>query len=465
MQSPPLTSRKPPRDTLRVTVLAGSILVLSSLGLPPASAQIRFGSTPSSVSSSETPSGARVSDFILAVVNQEAVTAGEVQRRTMQWTADLRRANAETPSQEEMRGRILEVLIDERVVLTHARSTGGAVDEAEIDRAFRTVASQNQIDVGQLRERLLADGLDLNRFRAQLRDQLLVERVRDREVSSRVSISESEVDAFMADRRREAQAQAEINLAQILVAVPEGADPAELARLEARAMQALARVRAGEPFERVAREMSDDPRREEGGVLGLRPPSRLPDLFVDAARPLRAGEVAPTLLRSGAGFHVLKLVGRAEVSSPREPQTRVRHILLRSTDRQTVDQARARLEDIRNRIDRSETTFEEAARRVSEDGSAPQGGDLGWAVPGMMVPEFEQVMDALPVGTVSEPVLSRFGVHLIQVLERREVVIDERQQRERARAALRERKFDEAYAEWVRELRGRAYIEMREPPG
>lgn len=406
----------------------------------------------------------RVSDFIVAVVNQEVVTAGELERRLEQARREARRSGASLPAEESLRAQVLESLIEERVVLTHARASGGQVEEAEVDRAVRAVAAQNQLDLAQLRQRLAAEGLDLTRFRAQLRDQLLVDRVRERDVLPRIRVTESEVDVFLEARRREAEDRAEVNLAQILVAVPEGADAARQAALESRAAQALARVRAGEPFDLVAREVSDDPRREQGGEIGLRAPDRLPDLFVQATRALKRGEVTPALLRSGAGFHVLKVLARAEVAVPRLTQTRVRHILLRSSDRLSAGEARSRLQDLRRQIERGEARFEDVARRLSEDGSAAQGGDLGWAVPGMMVPEFEAAMDALPAGGLSEPVASRFGVHLIQVLERRQVDVDPRQQREQARAALRERKFEEAYAEWVRELRGRAYIELREPP-
>ena len=336
---------------------------------------------------------------------------------------------------------------------------------ADVDDALIATQKSAERVSAQLRQsRLAEEGLDMTRFRAQMRDQLLVERAREREVIPRIRVSEAEVDAALDAQRRDAEARAEVNLAQILVAVPESADAAQRARLEARAEQALARVRAGEPFEAVARDMSDDPRRAQGGEIGLRSPSRLPDLFVEATRALKPGDVTPAPLRSGAGFHVLKVLARAEATVPRLTQTRVRHILLKPSGRLTASDARDRLAEVRQQIERGQASFEDQARRLSEDGSAAQGGDLGWAVPGMMVPEFEAAMDALPPGALSSPVVSRFGVHLIQVLERRQVDIDPRQQREQVRAAVRERKFDEAYAEWARELRSRAYIELREPP-
>ena len=350
------------------------------------------------------------------------------------------------------------------MILTHARDTGGRVDDTELDRAVQAVAAQNQLNVAQLRERLAAEGIDLARFRANLRDQLLVERTREREVYQRIRLTDSDVEDYLERQRLAAAAEAPLNLAQILVSVPEGASEAVVAERRRLAEAALARVRAGESFEAVARQVSEDPQRERGGEIGARPASRLPDLFVEATRTLKAGEVTSAPVRSGAGFHVLKVLSRADVSLSQVTQTRSRHILLRTSNRLTAEAAQARLVGYRRLIEAGTRTFEDMAREFSEDGSAAQGGDLGWATPGTMVPEFEDAMNALPLGGLSQPVVSRFGVHLIQVLERRNVAIDPRQLREQARNALREQRFEDAYVEWARDLRGRAYVEMREPP-
>lgn len=406
----------------------------------------------------------RPGDYIVAVVNQELVTAVEVELRMERLRAEAARAGQRLPPDAEMRRQVVDALVEERVILTFSRDMGGKVDEAEIDRAVQVVAAQNQLSVEQLRERLKADGIEFARFRANLQDQLLVERTREREVNQRIRIAEADVDRALEDQREASAVDATLNIAQILVGVPEGADEAVVAQRRARAESALARVRAGEAFEAVAGELSDDGSRARGGAIGPRPASRLPDLFVEAVRGLTDGMVAPALVRSGAGFHVLKLLAREDVGAPRITQTRVRHILLRPSAQLTVEQALARLAVYRQQIERGERKFEDLAREYSEDGSAAQGGDLGWTSPGMTVPEFEEAMSKLPEGGLSAPVRSRFGVHLIQVTERRRVEVDPRQLREQARAALRERKFDEAYAEWARELRGRAYIEIREPP-
>jgi peptidyl-prolyl cis-trans isomerase SurA len=424
------------------------------MGGQPAAAQDRAGAARAAV----TPG-----DHIVAVVNQELVTAVELSRRMDALRANAARNRQPLPRADELRKGALDGLIEERVVVTHARDMGWRVDEAELDRAVQSVAAQNQMTLDQLRERLRAEGLDMVRFRANLRDQIMVERTREREVIGRIIVTDEEVDRELAAQKAATQGGVELGIAQILVAVPEGADAATVAARRARAEQALARVRSGEPFEVVVREMSDGPNRERGGEIGLRPADRLPDLFVDAVRPLQPGAVAPAVVRSGAGFHVLKLVERQQASESGLSEMHARHILLRTSEQATAEQAARRLQTLRRQIESGERRFEDVAREVSEDGSAPQGGDLGWFGPGMMVPEFEEPASRLPLGAISEPVLSRFGVHLIQVLERRPLVLTDAQRREQVRNILRERKFQQAYEDWVAELRARAYIEVREP--
>lgn len=407
----------------------------------------------------------RAGDYIVAVVNQELVTAGEVERRVEQVREEgARRGAAAAPSAQELRRQAVDALVEERVIVTYARESGARVDEPDLERAIHSIAQQNQLSLEQLRQRLQQEGIDYARFRADLRDQMMVERVREREVYQRINVNDLEVDRLVEQQRAAAQADAELDIAQILVTVPEGAGTAEREQRRARAEQALARVRGGEDFAAVARELSEDANRQQGGRIGLRPASRLPDLFVEAVRPLAAGEVAPAVLGSGAGFHVLKLLERRDGAALRVQQTHARHILLRTSAQLSAEAATLRLEELRRQIEQGGRSFDEAARQVSDDGSAAAGGDLGWTGPGQFVPEFEEAMNGLPVGGISPPVVSRFGVHLIQVLERREVALETRQLREQARALLRERKFAEAYAEWARDLRARAYVEMREPP-
>ena len=406
----------------------------------------------------------RNGDYIAAVVNQELVTAGEVERRVERAQAEAGRSGAQIPGEADLRRLALDALIDERAMITTARESGMKVEEFEIDRAVENIAQQNQMSLEVLRRRLAEEGIDYGRFRANLRDQIMIERLREREVYQRIRVKEEEIDAFIERRRQAANANAEVNIAQILVTVPEGADPALLAQRQALAESALARVRGGETFAAVAQEVSEDGNRARGGEIGLRPPSRLPDLFVEATKGLKSGEIAPALLRSSAGFHVLKLLERKEVPLGVVTQTRARHVLLRTSERLNAETAARRLAEYRGQIESGAKTFEEIARQYSEDGSAASGGDLGWASPGLMVPEFENAMNALQVGGLSAPVVSRFGVHLIQVLERRDVALEPKQLREQAQNALREQKFEQAFLDWTKELRARAYVEFREPP-
>jgi peptidyl-prolyl cis-trans isomerase SurA len=405
-------------------------------------------------------------DYIVAVINQELVTNAELQQRIARISEIATKEKTPLPPPEELRKQVLDVLINERVQVTNARETGQRLDESELDRAVLNVAVQNQITLPQLRSRLQQQGIAYSAFRNNLRDQLLMERVREREVNARIRISNEEIDTTLERRRAAAAGGMQLNIAQILVTVAEGASPAEVGQRQARAAAAMARVKAGEAFDAVAREISEDGNRSQGGVIGMRAADRLPDVFVDFVKALKPGDVAPTLLRSGAGFHVLKLIERSQGLGAgfTVPQTRARHILLRPSAQLSQEAAGRRLVEFKARIVSGAKTFEQMAQENSEDGSAARGGDLGWSSPGMLVPEFEETMNALPINGISDPIISRFGVHLIQVLERREAVLDTKQQREQVRNVLREQKFEDAYTDWIRDLRGRAYVELREPP-
>ena len=403
----------------------------------------------------------RQGDYILAVVNQELVTAAEVDQRI----ALARAANRGQPLPpiNELRQQALDSLIEDRVLVTYARTSGIKIEDSELERAVANVAAQNQLTGQQLRQRLQQEGLSYERFRSNLRDQLLVERVREREVQGRVRISDSDVENWLETKRRELKGQTTLDIAQILVRVPDGASPSQVAERKARAEEALARLAAGESFDAVVKQYSDDATtKEQGGRLGSRSIDRLPDLFVQAVANLNVGQRTQELLRSGAGFHILKVSERSDTTGFAVTQTRARHILLRLSPQLSRDAVVRRLQEFKRQIESGRQSFEQLAKENSEDGSAAQGGELGWASPGVFVPEFEQVMNALPLAGISEPVVSRFGVHLIQVLERRNQALDVKQQRALARNALREQKFEEAYVEWIAELRARAYIELRE---
>lgn len=409
------------------------------------------------------PAAAR-GDYIVAVVNQELVTNSEVQQRLARIEQDAQRTGARLPPRDQLRQQVLDALIDERAQLSHARLVGVRVDEAEIDRAIANIAAQNQLTPPQLRDRLRSQGIDFARFRSNLRDELMVARLREREVQARIRLSDAEIDQYLSRLRAESGQSVEYDIAQVLVSVPENVSREQEAERRARAEQVLALARSGRDFAQLVREYSDGANRDQGGRLGLRPANRLPDLFVQAVASLRPGEVAPQLVRSGAGFHILKLEERKDGKGLAVTQTRARHILLRPSPELSPQAALRRLADLKRRIEQGDAGFAQLARQFSEDSSAAQGGDLGWASPGQFVPEFEQVMNQLAVGKLSEPFMSRFGAHLVQVTDRRQVELDERQQRELAVNALREQKYETAYADWAREIRAQAYVEMREPP-
>ena len=402
-------------------------------------------------------------DHIAVVVNQDVVAASEITLRAERAREEARRRGDANPNMEELRKQAMESLIEERAMVTLARETGQRVEEPELDRVVANVASQNKLTMPELRERLKADGMDFRTFRENLRDQMLMERVREREVQKRINITDGDIDRYLEERQAKADSNPQLNIAQVLIPVPDKSTEAQAAERKARAETALARIKAGEDFAKVAREFSEDANKERGGEVGLRQAERLPDVFVDAVRELKPGQVNPRLIRSEVGFHIIKLLAREAAVSPNViTQTHSRHVLLRPSQQLTAEVAARRLLEFKRAIEAGQVSFEQVARDNSEDGSAPNGGDLGWVGPGTFVPEFEEAMNALPLNGISGPVVSRFGVHMIQVLERRQVELEPKQLREQARAALRERRYEDAYKDWLKELRANAFIEMRE---
>jgi peptidyl-prolyl cis-trans isomerase SurA len=408
----------------------------------------------------------RAADYIVAVVNSEPITNSEVRTRLVRAEQQMAQQGAPMPPRDELARQVLERLIVEKAQLQLAREQGLKVEESMVDQAELNVARQNQVDVPELRRRMVTDGIQLSQFRADLRNQLLLTRLREREIEPRVKVSDLEVDQFLRDQQGSTDLSAmEINLAQILVRVPEGASEADVSAAQAKAQGLAGRARAGEDFGALARQFSDAPDRASGGALGLRNAERYPTLFIDATQTLRPGGIAGPV-RSGAGFHILKVIEKIQGGMPSVniTQSHARHILLRPGPQLSESVARERLADFKKRILAGQADFATLARENSQDGSAREGGDLGWANPGQFVPEFDDAMDKLSPGQISDPITSRFGVHLIQLLERRENTLSQREQRDIARGLVREKKLDEAYATWVQEVRGRAYVEFREPP-
>ncbi len=454
---------------LRLTGLALAVLVAAG----PVHAQAQPGRTAAPATSaapaaapSAAPSAARTADFIVALVNSEPVTNSEVRRRVQRAAQQLAQRGGPQPTRDQLVAEVVELVISERAQMQHAAEIGVRVSESEVDEAERAVAAQNQMSRDEFRRRLVQDaGTDVAQFRADLKRELTLQRLQEREVISKVRVTEADIDNHLLEERPASNPDAlELNLAHVVVAVPEGAAEAQVQALKAKADEAARRARAGDDFAALARELSDAPERTRGGTFGMRPASRLPELFVNGVKDLPVGGVAGPL-RSPAGFHVLKVVeNRTAGVDATSTQTRARHILLRPSSQLSQAQAIERLNTWRQQILAGQARFEDLAREHSADGSAAGGGELGWASPGQFVPEFEQALDALRPGELSPPVVSRFGVHLIRLEERRQQALSQRDQREAVRNIVREKKAGEALELWARDLRARAYVEIREEP-
>lgn len=447
-------------------LLAITLACLSLLAPIAGLAQLRpAGATPPSVPLPNVTS-TQQADYIVALVNSEPITNHEVRMEAGRAAQQIAQQRGTQPDMAEVTRQVLERMIIEKAQLQWAKEGGMKVEETAVDQAEEGVARQNQITVTELRRRLRTEGVTPKQFRDQLRDQLLLVRVREREVSQRVRVSEPEIDQYLKDKANNPDPSAlETNLGQILVAVPDSATPPQVAALQDKAQKAMARARAGEDFTALAKQFSDSPDRDNGGQFGLRTADRYPQLFVDATQKLPVGGVSE-VVRSGAGFHVLKVLQRRVAGLPPTTtvQNRASHILLRASAQLDEAAARAKLTDIKKRVEAGRADFAAEAKATSMDGSAANGGDLGWAGPGLFVPEFEEVLARLQPGQISEPFVSRYGMHIIKLNERKEVPLTEKEQRDFVRDILREKKTEENYATWSKDIRGRAYIEMREPP-
>jgi peptidyl-prolyl cis-trans isomerase SurA len=408
---------------------------------------------------------ARPLDRIVAVVNDEAITQSELDARMQIAITQLQRQKIRLPPPEALRRQVLERLIVDRAQIQLAREAGVRVDDATVNAAIARLAEQNGVGLAEFRQRLAQEGISFTRFRNDVRDDIIMTRLRDREVDSRIQVAEGEIDNFLAEQAGVAAGAAEYEIAQILLRVPDNATTERIEATRRQAEDLLDQLRGGADFARLAASHSNAPEALSGGSLGWRTAERLPTLFLDAVRDLKPGELAP-LVRSPGGFHVLKLNAKRDAAQGRlasgpVEQTRARHILLRVSELTPEAEVRRRLLDLRERVIKGGQDFGQLARLHSVDSSATRGGELGWLYPGETVPEFERAMALLKPGEVSPPVASPFGWHLIQVLERRTEESPLERNRLAARQALRERKAEEAYLEWLRQLRDRTYVEYR----
>ena len=409
---------------------------------------------------------AQTADYIVAVVNSEPITNSDVQFAIKRIRLQLEQQRQAAPAPEDLQRMVLERLINDKAQLQWAQEIGVRVDDAAVNQAEQTMARQYQTSVTELHLRLLKEGVNVATFRKQLRDQISLTRLHEREVESRIRISDQDIEKFIQEQltlSADPNAQ-EINLANLLIAVPEKTTPEQSAQLFRKAQSIQERARAGEDFNTLVQEFSAADK-SNGGQIGVRRADRYPEIFLKAITALPVGGISD-IVRSGAGFHILKMVDKKSPSNLPQftVQTRARHILLRTGPELSQSTALARLTDVKRSLDQGKLDFQTTARQMSQDGSAEHGGDLGWANPGMFVPEFEEVMNQLPIGQVSNPVISRFGIHLITVAERRRVELQPKELRESVRNQLREQRYSEAFATWARDVRGRAFVEIREAP-
>ena len=472
--------------SIPIRVLSGTLLCVSLVASPTGAQQPAAPTSSSSPAPAETgapasappaatsapapatqPRSSRPVDRIVAVVNDEVITANELQARTRAAQLQLQRQKIQAPPPEILERQVLERMIIDRAQLQMARESGVRVDDATVNAAMSRIAEANNMTIPALRQRLEGEGISFNQFREDVRQDILLNRLREREVDGRLQISESELDNFIADQAGVTADGEEINLAQILLRVPENANAQRLDETRQRADEILSQLKGGADFSRLAATYSNAPEALQGGALGWRAVDRLPTLFLEAIKGVKVGEIAP-IVRSPNGFHILKVLGRrsavegklAGTAAPVQ-QSHVRHILLRVTDVTPEADVKRRLEEFKLRIDAGQVEFGTLARLHSVDPSGSRGGDLGWVYPGDTVPEFERAMNALKINEISDPVQSPFGWHLIQVSERKTEAVSTDRARQQARQALRERKSDEAYQDWLRQLRDKTYVEYR----
>lgn len=398
-------------------------------------------------------------DRIVAVVNDGVITQYQLDSRTRSATAQLRRQKVQLPPEDILRRQVLEQMITERAQVQQAKEAGIRIEDSELSQALDRVAAGQKMSTAQLRQTVEKDGMKWNDFREEIRDQMMIARVREREVDAKINVSPGEVDNFLSNQTGSGAGE-EVHLAHILIRIPEGASPETLQKLRTKAQGIDEQAKAGRDFAQLAASYSEANDAMQGGDLGFRPVDSLPQVMSSAIANLRPGQVSD-VVRSPSGFHIVKLIARRGGSAlPQVQQTHARHILIKVTEITSESEAKQKITQVQQRL-KGGDDFATLAKLYSQDGSAQKGGDLGWLYPGDTVQPFEQAMNALKIGEISGPVQSPFGFHLIQVLERRTTDVSQERQRQRAMIALRQRKLEDANLEWVRQVRDRSYVEIR----
>ena len=399
-------------------------------------------------------------DRVIAVVNDEALTQYELDEQKRIVLTQMRASNVRPPAPDIFESQILERLIIDRALLQFAKENGVRVDDQTVERTILRIAQENKITPEELRRALDREKVSYSKYREDIRREVTIQRLREREVDSRVQVSEAEVDNYLATIKAQAGGETEYQLAHIMVGVPEQASPDQIEARRRRAEEAMTQLKGGKDFKEVAAAYSDAQDATSGGDLGWRTPARLPTVFLDTLKVMKKGDTSP-VLRSPGGFHIVKLNDMRSSNAPTVvEQTHVRHILVRVNEVTSESEAKAKAERIRDRIDTG-AKFADQARLNSEDATSSKGGDLGWVNPGDTVPEFEQAMVKLKVNELSAPVRSPFGYHIIMVEERRTQDVTLERKRDIARKAIRDRKADEQFSEFMRQVRDKAYVEYK----
>ncbi len=417
---------------------------------------------PAPAAMSRTPSVDRtvLLDRVVAVVDDEALTQHEVDEQKKTALAQMKSRNLTPPPTDVLDKQVLDRLITERAVLHFAKENGVRVDDTQVERTILRIAQDNKMTADEFQRALAREGISYDKYREDIRKEIVIQRLREREVDQRISVSDAEVDAFLESQDTQAEGDLEYRISHILVLVPERATPEQIDAKRTRAEEALKQIKDGAEFGQVAAGFSDAQDALQGGALGWRTPARMPAVFAEAVRKMHPGDVSD-VLRTASGFHIVKLQETRNRNAPTVvEQTHVRHILIKVSEIVSESEAKAKIDRIRDRIE-SGAKFEDQAKLNSEDATSAKGGDLGWISPGDTVADFEAAMNKLKIGEVSQPVRTQFGWHLIQVLERRTQDITAERKREQARLALRQRKSDEAFQEWLRQMRDRAYVEIK----
>lgn len=399
-------------------------------------------------------------DRIVAVVDQTVITEQELESRIATVTAQLKKQGTELPEESILRKQILERLISDTLQIQYAAQIGLKVDDNQLDKTIERIAEQNQLSLTEFSEALAKDGISMRKFRADIRNEITIARLREREVDGRVNVSESEIDNYLTSQASRNENQDEFEISHILIRTPEEGATEDIQKAKAKVDKAVNELKTGTSFAKVSASFSDAPNALEGGNLGWKSGAQMPALFLDALKNMQSGEISP-VLRSPNGFHILKLTNKRGGNSPLViQQTYARHILIKLSEVMSDNEAKQKIDVIKERLDNNEK-FEALARQYSEDSTASNGGDLGWVNPGDTVPQFEKAMNDLKDNQISQPVRSQFGWHIIQVVERRSQDMSKESARMKARQEIRGRKADEAYQDWIRELRDRAYVELR----